>query len=331
MEIANRDKMRLLWPHHEQPQAGRLVYNNCMETGDRDNAPTRLLHLVRPAVTADHAPLTRLLRTAPVSHLHVDWQMPGDWLGEPGFIVAEPHAVKQRGWWSAAKALDGCLAAIADPLPAAWIRAAAVAAGVEPLPLLAQMLHEAKAALRPQGVTELGWLPVVEWNSEWLPQLGFERVNEVQTYLKTDTDVPPLARQKVVVRAVQADEMAALAAIEEAAFEPLWRHSAQTLAIAWRQAISFDVAVLDGRLAGFQYSARGEMGAHLCRITVHPEAQRQGVASALLSHALGGYRQRGLRQVTLNTQADNGPSQRLYEKFGFAATNQRYPLWRTLL
>jgi ribosomal protein S18 acetylase RimI-like enzyme len=301
-----------------------------MEMGEK-NPPAALPYAVRAAATSDQVVLTQLLRTAPVTHLHVDWQMPGDWLGEPGFVVAERRDVRQRTWWSTATPLDGCLAVIADPLPAAWIRVAAVAAGAEPLPLLAHMLNEATTSLRRQGVTELGWLPMATWTNRWLPELGFNRVNEVQTYLKKDTIIPPMPESDVLVRPVEAEEMDVLAAIEAEAFEPLWRHSAQTLAIAWRQAISFDVAFLNGRLVGFQYSALGERGAHLCRITVHPAAQRQGVAGALLKQALHGYCRRGLRQVTLNTQADNHASKRLYEKFGFAATDQRYPLWRMLL
>jgi ribosomal protein S18 acetylase RimI-like enzyme len=302
-----------------------------MEIANEKTAGAALPHLVRTAVASDHPSLNQLLRAAPFTHLHVDWQMPGDWLGEPGFVVAEPAGMKSGEWWTAATPLDGCLAAIADPLPAAWIRVAAVAREVEPLMLLAQMLAHVKVALRRQGVRELGWLPAAEWANDWLPDLGFTYVNEVQTFVKKVTAAAPPGRAEVVIRPVRFDEMASLAEIERAAFEPLWRHSAQSLALAWRQAISFDVALLDGRLTGFQYSALGEVGAHLCRMTVHPEAQRQGVGSALLNHALNDYDRRGLRQVSLNTQADNRPSQRLYEKFGFSATDQRYPLWRMLL
>jgi GNAT superfamily N-acetyltransferase len=308
-----------------------------MEIANQKKVGAALPHLARAAAPPDNASLNHLLRRTPFSHLHIDWQLPGEWLGEPGFVVAQPSErgrsqseppEPSRGWWPAAPALDGCLAAIADPLPAAWVRVAAIALEVEPLPLLAQMLAQVKPALQRQGATELGWLAVAEWANDWLPDLGFTPTNEVQTFVKRDTAVPPLPTSPVEMRPVQPDEMATLAAIEEAAFEPLWRHSAKALTLAWRQAISFDAALLDGRLAGFQYSALGEAGAHLCRITVHPDAQRQGVASALLARALNGYRERGLSQVSLNTQADNEPSHRLYEKFGFVATGQRCLVWQ---
>lgn len=285
-------------------------------------------YLVRPAVASDRTAINRLLRLGPLNHLHVDWQLPADWLGEPGFVVAEPSGQATVTSWAATSPLDGCLAAIADPLPAAWVRVAAIAPEVEPLPVLAQMLLQVKPTLRQQGVTQLGWLAVAPWANEWLPALEFTPANQVQTFLKIGTAAPAPALSPVVIRPVQADEMGLLAEIEGAAFEPLWRHSAPALALAWRQAISFDVALLDGRLAGFQYSALGEVGAHLCRITVHPDLQRQGVASALLAHALNGYRERGLHQVSLNTQVDNLPSQRLYEKFGFRAIDQRYQMWQ---
>ena len=47
-------------------------------------------------------------------------------------------------------------------------------------------------------------------------------------------------------------------------------------------------------------------------MTVSPERQGQGIGAALLARALEGYGQRQLRTVTLNTQADNLASQRLY-------------------
>ncbi|HZD10013.1 MAG TPA: GNAT family N-acetyltransferase, partial [Candidatus Binatia bacterium] len=119
------------------------------------------------------------------------------------------------------------------------------------------------------------------------------------------------------------------AAIEEAAFDPLWRHSVESLIIGWRHSVSFHVAEVDGKLVGFEYSSDSDVqnAGHLVRLTVAPDAQRSGVGSALLRAALESYRRQGLDEASLNTQLSNGPSRRLYEKFGFQPAGYHWPVW----
>ena len=54
-------------------------------------------------------------------------------------------------------------------------------------------------------------------------------------------------------------------------------------------------------------------GAHIDQLFVHPDAQRQGVGSALLDLALG----RGLRPATIDVFEQNAPARQLYERYGF--------------
>ena len=118
-----------------------------------------------------------------------------------------------------------------------------------------------------------------------------------------------------------------LASLEKKAFNPLWRHSARGLGLARHQAFSFDVALLQGKIVGFQLSTPSEYGVHLVRLTVDPDTHGLGIGSALLHHAFQQYHRRGKYRVTLNTQIDNEASQRLYRKFGFFASGQRFPVW----
>ena len=286
------------------------------------------LHVnVRPAGRADIPLIATLLQEAVYQHVHVDWLLPVDWLGTAGFVVAESTAGHPRG---AGKAL-ACLAIGADPPPAAWVRVAAVHEGKEAAQLLRAMLATVLPSLRAEGLTEVGWMPRLDWPAASMTQLDFELVNHVETLVKPNLTIPSTVRpnEEVVVRPVRQADLPHLAAIEEQAFEPLWRHSVEGLARGRRYAISFDVAELDGRIVAFQYSADGERRdtAHLVRLTVSPDAQRSGVGSALMRAALEGYRQRGLGSVSLNTQADNVPSKRLYQAFAFKPAGYRWPVW----
>ncbi|MCW5863830.1 MAG: GNAT family N-acetyltransferase [Anaerolineae bacterium] len=275
---------------------------------------------VRLATRADAGAIQRLLRLSAYIHVHVDWHVPGDWLGTPGFVV---YTREDDG---DAEAIVACLAVGADPPPAAWARVAvtrSVAAFGQCEALWAAVL----AGLEPD-INEVAWFITDNWPLHWLDRLGFVPVSTVLGFRKDDLEpVSYSAPPGLDIRPALMEELPALAEMEAAAFEPRWRHSAQSLYLAWRQSLSFDVATLDGRPVGFQFSTGGGSSAHLARMTVDPQWQGLGVGAALMTRALEGYRRRKLRGVTLNTQEDNVVSQRLYGRFGFRPSGQKYPVW----
>lgn len=273
---------------------------------------------VRVAGPEDAAALGRLLQRTVRLHLHADWHRPKDWLGEPTFMAWE----RADGRWLA------CLAVVADPPPAAWVRVAAVEDSAESASVLTHLWHAIQEELRRQNVSQVAWLVTHPWLNARAPELGFRLTNAIETYFKPDLELPSLPAPTCHIRAVTDADLPALVALEEAAFDPLWRHSLDGLRRGRRESITFDLAEIAGRPVGFQYGVvTGEDEAHLVRLTVDPAMQGRGVGSALLAHTLQGYRQLGLRCVALNTQVDNVQSQRLYLRFGFEATGQRFPVW----
>jgi ribosomal-protein-alanine N-acetyltransferase len=184
------------------------------------------------------------------------------------------------------------------------------------------------AELQQEPISQIGWLLTEAWPAEWLTALGFRHLIQIETHVKEPLEETWVASVPgLQIRPVRSEEMAVLAEIEAVAFEPLWRHSATALGLARQQAGSFDVAVLDGRIAGFQFSTRSPRGAHLARMTVHPAYQGRGIGAALLAEAISQYRAEGLRRVTLNTQVDNLASKRLYGRFGFRPSGEEFPVW----
>ncbi len=290
--------------------------------------------MVRIATEADKADIVELLRHAPYSHVHADWRLPVDWLGQNSFVVIPKTPLPPRvqsfadRLFSQRCHLLGCLVATADPAPAAWVRAAALDYVEQPEVALGRMLAEVEASLVATAVTHLGWLVIEPWPLAWLDNFDFYQTNEIETLVKEDLSLPALpAVTDLTIRPVELSDMADLAALETAAFEPLWRHSLQSLCLAYKQTISFEVAEWRGQLAGFQFStAARHRGAHLSRLTVTPTAHGQGIGAALLAQAIKGYRQRNLAYVSLNTQVDNNASLRLYQRFGFRPTNDRLPV-----
>ena len=303
--------------------------NHWAEAGD-------LVQDVRPAAENDRSDVVELMKSAPYHHVHLDWRPPVDWLGSPGFVVL-PHRAAPRSKMAARlfgsnRSLQACMAVTADPPPAAWVRLACLDRSNGAEKVLSALLEQVTPWLRETAVSHVGWLVLTPWPNGLLPRFGFVQSNEIETYTKSDMNIPVQSIPPgLSIRPAVNTDMDALAEIEERAFDPLWRHSGSTLRLACRQTFSFDVAVWNGRVVGFQFSTSSDRHAHLARITIDPDAQRHGIGSALLRHAILGYRAGNLREVSLNTQIDNLPSQRLYEKFGFQATGQRLPIWVKLL
>ena len=275
---------------------------------------------VRVATKEDAPTILQLLSGQAYQHIHVDWFLPGDWLGTAGFVLAE-HG----------RQLHACLAVGAEPPPAAWVRVAAVAWEMRyrPLPLLRPLFEAVLPYLAAQGVSQLGWMSGQSWADKWLPELGFEIVAWLESYVKEDMAVPPhIPNPAVAIRPARAEDLPLLAEIETAAFAPLWRQSGRSLQLGWGQALSMEVAEIDGRVVGYQHSVpTQENCAHLARIAIHPAWQGQGVGAALLAQAVRGYAALGFSHASLNAQVEGTAAHALYTKFGFHPISYRVPVW----
>ena len=289
---------------------------------------------VKVAEQYDAEAITWLLRNAPYSHVHADWHYPSDWLGKrtfvviPGLDTLPNKKLFPARFFSSQSPIRSCLAVAADPEPAAWVRLAAVHKKADGEKLMASMFSAIEGPLLEEQITQISWLLVDDWPESWLFDLGFDQINEVITYSKLGTDIPRFNNpSNLDIRPAQEADLAALAEIEVRAFEPLWRNSELSLSRARQQTLSFDVALINDIPVAFQFSSSTLRGAHLSRITVDPSVQGSGIGSALLAHTLEGYARMGISTVTLNTQLDNITSQHFYEKFGFEASRERFPVW----
>jgi ribosomal protein S18 acetylase RimI-like enzyme len=167
-----------------------------------------------------------------------------------------------------------------------------------------------------------------DWLADPLRAAGFAPYTEVVTWRAHDLRVHAAGHSGLRVRPALRSDLSALAGAEAAAFAPLWRLSAPTLARMLDVATTFTVAELDGEVIGFQFSTIDGVHAHLIRLTVRPEWQSRGVGTRLVDELFALCAAYGVRTLTLNTQRDNLASQRLYTRFGFQVTPDGVPVWR---
>jgi ribosomal protein S18 acetylase RimI-like enzyme len=287
---------------------------------NRTVTQTTGIQTVRPARPADARAIQRLLETSSRSHLHPDWRPVTEWLGRAPTFVAENPA-----------GLSACLLASVDPAPAAWVRAAAVAGGFSAPVIMRRLFPPCLQALAHEGIQTLSAMPTESWLAPVLDELGFAIVEQVETWRKPDLVATRSGAPDVEISPVRLEQLEELAHIDSLAFHPRWRFSVEGLVLAWEQAATFTVARRGDHLVGFQISLSDQLGAHLARLTVHPDAQRTGVGSRLLADALARYARLGIGSVSLNTQVRNTLSHRLYSAFGFEPVSPPIPVWERLV
>ncbi len=254
----------------------------------------------------------------------------------------------QQAWHSAGGArwdqLDalgaGCAALLAQrgPQAAAFclfdLRAAPVASLSAVAVADREQVHDAWRELWPaaeqylagRGVDSVHYVGEAPWLLEILARNGFARVSTVVSYERLQDGPTVGGPASVHVRPMRPDDLDVVVAVDAASFPPLWRYPRPMLEAALKPNTRLTAAERDRRIVGYQLSAQEGTEGQVIRLAVLPEYRRQGVASRLLADALATFRRGSVRRVSLNTQDDNIPAQRLYERFGFQRTGEERPV-----
>ncbi len=273
---------------------------------------------VRAAVPADRQKIADLILVESHVHRHLDWRAPLDWLGQAPFWVIEQG-----------EHITAALACPPDPESIAWIRLFAHASHFAPNEAWRTLWDPARRQLAESGEATAAAIAIQAWFDPILLETGFDLVGHI-VLLERD-DAPPPGYHipaGVQVRMMSNDDLASVAEVDAAAFEPLWRNSVDALSKAYGLAAYASVAEDASGMIGYQLSTGGEFGMHLARLAVRPEAQRRGIGAALVGDLLARAPTGMPRRVTVNTQADNPASLALYYRFGFRRTGDRYPVYR---
>ncbi len=136
----------------------------------------------------------------------------------------------------------------------------------------------------------------------------------------------------VVLRRASPGDLDAILRIEAAVFGNPWAPQAYLDEIERPMAHVEVAAEPDGHVVGFSCTwhvvAAGETEAHLLRIAVDPQRQRQGIGGDLLRGVLERAAQGGGCRVLLEVGASNLPARRLYEALGFVEIGRRVAYYK---
>ncbi len=264
---------------------------------------------VRPAQGSDLPHVRRVLEESQHAHLQLDGWTLEDWVGNPGFLLAELD-----------RRIVGFAAGVRDAAPAAWLRALVAQDGLNVGELLDVFLPPLIAALRLQGVQALNCMAWPNWLAETLPTRGFATLARVVTLRKDEMTVPVTLPRNTLVRQARSTDLDAIVEVDHAAFEPDWWYGQTMFFRAMRGANRFVVAG-QAEPVGYAFAHLSGSHTHVTRLAVHPAHQRQGIGALLLADLIEHARSQGAELITLNTQTYNENSLRLYRRFGFMETD----------
>lgn len=277
-------------------------------------------YTIRQTRSSDQALISSLLTNASHKHLHFDWLNVLDLLDEAPFLIA---LKKEKP--------VACLACQPDPPQVAWIRLFAALKDVPKYPVWGRLWKAAAESAVKLGATQAVALATKDWFIPFLIDCGFRETNEVIFFKWDGEPLPIIPGSGIELRKMALEDLPAVALVDQSAFDPVWALSLRSLRTAYRLSSLATVISREGQIIAYQMSTSSALGAHIARLAVHPDRQGMGCGRELIANTLHDFSQRGLEQVTVNTQADNLPSQQLYLSLGFQPTGQRFSLLETKL
>ncbi|PWH14564.1 MAG: hypothetical protein DDG60_07375 [Anaerolineae bacterium] len=274
---------------------------------------TALRPAIRQALPTDQSQIANLMYFENRVHRHLDWRTPLDWLGAPEYWVLEEQGN-----------LYAAFACPPDPETAAWIRLFAVSSSVSLLQAWNILWDTARSILQGRNLT-VAAIVMQRWMEELLLETGFREFQKVVVLAQNNTPFPwqPNSHD-LYIREMTQEDLPSVAALDAAAFSPLWQNSLASLKYAFPLSEISTVGILNDEIVAYQMSTRNPFGAHLARLAVHPQHQGRGFGYLMVQHLLQNTRAQGLARLTVNTQSDNTASLALYEKIGFRRTGEQY-------
>lgn len=277
---------------------------------------------IAPLVSTDHNKVIQIFRNMPRQHSHLDWHSLAEWLEKPELRC---WTASHQG--SLEAVLGATLCESGNGPRAAWLRFAIPPAWGARNGVFAELWQALAAELRGEGVEVIGLLDIDEWMGRYARRWGFDQTNAVVTLRRASQVVPEPLPIDASLRGWSLRDLDATVRVDTTAFEPLWRYNQQDIAAAAQQAVTFIVVEVEREIVAYQLSTRYAGSGHLARLAVLPEYQGRKYGGALVNQMLRFFLARNIDTVTVNTQADNTQSQRLYRRFGFELTGHRVPVW----
>lgn len=254
---------------------------------------------------------------------HLDWMSPADWVGAQGFLISKEN--------NRIESVICCMPEIGE---VAWIRFFACQRGLSYNHEFIKLLSSLIPILKERRISSLAAPGLPGWFNGVLETSGFEITSKVVVLEKKSEFVQENAsiNSSLNIRAVTSADLNELVMIDQSSFPPLWKLSNISLQKAVETAKFAKMAYLDRKAVGYQISSMlGVFSVHLSRLAVIPQYQKQNIATTLLIDLFKDVITTGVSTISVNTQAENYKSLKLYQKLGFRLTGEIIPIFTKMI
>lgn len=251
--------------------------------------------------------LTRFLNANNLSFNNLDWFPPNERFQEAAcFALLDEQRIK------------ALLAATPESSTVAWLRFFHAERNGKHLQYFNALLPQVKTVLQDLGVHNIFSLAPYDWLERLLGGEGFLPADKIVT-LQCNFAGPISSRTNpdLIIREMTERDLAAVEAIDLAAFEPVWQLKRASLEKTYHLSAWNSIAILDGQITGYQMSTNAFDTAHLARLAVDPRWQGRGIGHNLVKDMLETFSAIGVSTFSVNTQASNSQSLSLYHSLGF--------------
>ena len=272
--------------------------------------------MVRPVDLNDHQQLSNLIFFETHLHRHLDWRSPLEWLGA-------------RFYWALEEGrhITAALACPTETTGIAWVRLFVYAGHGSADNAWTSLWSTAREEIARSGGAIVAAIAMQPWFQQVLTASAFENHQQI---VMLDWDVQPWSSRgakDIQIRKMTEDDLPQVVETDNAAFDPLWHNSFDTIQRAFSQSLFATVAENDRGIVGYQVTTGHGQRAHLARLAVRPQIQGQGTGRALLSDLFTKVTRNGITRLSVNTQSNNEASLTLYKKMGFRRTGEEYPVY----
>lgn len=252
-------------------------------------------------------------------HYHLDWEAVPVWLHDTANLTALA--------WQAGR-LRGVMTFTPPHNGACWLRLLGITAENRTAIFLA-LWNFLLPLLIENDVQIVAGMSNHAWVVPLLEKAGFTQQDSVVNFTRSAFQAVPLARPATIkLRDIQTEaEINQAIHIDHTAFAPLWQMRGADQRAAAQRAVSYKLAQEGKQAVAYQMTMRYDNSIHLARLATLPDYQGKGIGRILVCDLLVYARQTKAYLITVNTQASNLQSQRLYESLGFHREPDGLPIY----
>ena len=277
--------------------------------------------IVRTAVESDISLINKFLQQRITIHRHLDWRQPTEWLGRSPFLL----------YLSSENSIEAILNCVPEPQDIYWIRLFAFKNLFRKVACWEALFNAGLKMIADQsGNPTIASLAYQKWMKDLLEMEGWiekQRVIQFKWDNRRQAEIFKSISDSSAIRQMTRTNIREVAFIDQSCFHPLWQQSQEALEHAYAQSIFSTVFEIDQSICGFQISTYDKGKAHLARLAVLPDFQKQHIGEQLVLNMLKHISDLGIKDISVNTQQDNYNSIGLYNKLHFKKTGDSFPIY----